>query len=522
MVESSQSALPRVSQEAPSQSDAGYASQTAKPEDLPNDLEKNNDHSQPMSDATIEDPNLVDFDGPNDRANPKNWSFKRKWLATGLVSLITLMTPMASSMIAPAAQAIKHDLHVGSTFESELIFSIFLLAFVFGPIFLAPLSEMYGRVIVLQIANIWFLIFTLACGFAKTTGQMLAFRFLSGLGACAPQSIGGGVLSDLWSPEQRGMAMALYSLGPMLGPSAGPLMGAWITARTTWRWSFWAVTIFGAAVQILNFFYLQETFAPRLLDLKAQRLRKETGNEKLHTKYQSTTATYRQRVYTSLTRVITLLFTQPIIQFLALAISLFYGIIYLLLATYPLVWTRIYHQSTGIAGLNYISLMIGTTLGPQINGRLLDFTYRRLKARAPDGKGRPEFRIPVLVLSTALVFGGLLMFGWSAQEHTHWIVPNIGIVFFGLGTTVSFTSLQSYTIDAYPTYAASAIGATAIARSVTGFAFPLFADYMFDGIGFGWGCTVLAGATLVVGYGGSFVLWFYGQKLRESSPYAAE
>lgn len=65
---------------------------------------------------------------------------------------------------------------------------------------------------------------------------MLAFRFLSGLGACAPLTIGGGVLSDLWSPEERGMAVALYSLAPLLGPALGPLLGAWITEKTTWRW----------------------------------------------------------------------------------------------------------------------------------------------------------------------------------------------------------------------------------------------------------------------------------------------
>lgn len=57
-------------------------------------------------------------------------------------------------MIAPAEEAIDNDLNVHSTIESEMIFSIFLLAFVVGPLFLAPLSEVYGRVIVLQLANV--------------------------------------------------------------------------------------------------------------------------------------------------------------------------------------------------------------------------------------------------------------------------------------------------------------------------------------------------------------------------------
>lgn len=57
-------------------------------------------------------------------------------------------------MIAPAEPAIDKDLRVHSTIESELIFSIFLLAFVIGPLFIAPLSEVYGRVIVLQLSNV--------------------------------------------------------------------------------------------------------------------------------------------------------------------------------------------------------------------------------------------------------------------------------------------------------------------------------------------------------------------------------
>jgi len=48
--------------------------------------------------------------------------------------------------------------------------------------------------------------------------QFIAFRFLSGLGGGAPLAIGAGVLSDLWRPEERGRAAALYSLGPLLGP----------------------------------------------------------------------------------------------------------------------------------------------------------------------------------------------------------------------------------------------------------------------------------------------------------------
>lgn len=153
-----------------------------------------------------------------------------------------------------------------------------------------------------------------------------------------------------------------------------------------------------------------------------------------------------------------------------------------MLATYPAVWTDVYHQSVGIAGLNYISLMIGLLVSGQVAGRVLDRVYGQLKSRVPDGQGRPEFRVPILFGSTSLLVAGLFMYGWSAQAHTHWIVPNIDAAIFSAGANMTFTALQTYTIDCYQTYAASALGATVAARSATGFAFPLFGTYMFDAL----------------------------------------
>ena len=423
-------------------------------------------------------------------------------------------------MIAPAQTEIGNDLDVHSTFQLQLIFSIFLLPFIFGPLFVAPMSEVYGRVIVLQLSNIFFLIWNLVCGFAQNEGQMIAFRFLSGLGACTPQTVGGGVLSDLWKSEERGTAVALYTLAPILGPSFGPIIGAWIAEKTTWRWCFWAVTIFGVVVQVLIYFTLPETYGPRILYWKAEKLRKETGNEKLRTQFELEDRKWSTIMRHAIVRPFILLFTQPIIQFLAAYLSLIYGIIYLMLSTFPLVWTDIYHESTGIGGLNYLSLAIGMTAGAQAGGRLIDLIYRRLSATAPGKKGRAEFRIPILFASTGLIGGGLFMYGWSAQAHTHWIVPNIGAAIFGMGTTISFTALQTYTIDAYTVYAASAVGTTAVTRSCTGFGFPLFAPTMYDHLGWGWGNSVLGFAALGIGYGGAVVLWFFGERLRAASPFA--
>ena len=92
-------------------------------------------------------------------------------------------------MVAPALSSIAKEFAITNEVESQLVLSIFVLAYAIGPLFLGPLSEMYGRVPVLQLANLWYLVFNIACGASKTRGQMIAFRFLSGFGGSAPLAV---------------------------------------------------------------------------------------------------------------------------------------------------------------------------------------------------------------------------------------------------------------------------------------------------------------------------------------------
>ena len=128
-------------------------------------------------------------------------------------------------MVAPALPQMNQDLGVHNEVLTQMMLSIFILAYAVGPLFLGPLSELYGRVPVLQLANLFFLVWNLVCGFAQNGPQMLVFRFLAGLGGSAPLSIGGGILADCFHPEQRGKAIAIYSLAPLLGPALGPIAG---------------------------------------------------------------------------------------------------------------------------------------------------------------------------------------------------------------------------------------------------------------------------------------------------------
>lgn len=140
------------------------------------------------------DPDIITWNGPDDPENPKNWPKGLKWKNTCVISLFVFISPVSSSMIAPAMQDLGKALGMHSNIEIYLSMAIFILAYSIGPIFFGPSSELYGRVCLLQISNVWYLAWNLGCGFAKTKSQLFAFRFLAGIGGSAPLAIGGGAI----------------------------------------------------------------------------------------------------------------------------------------------------------------------------------------------------------------------------------------------------------------------------------------------------------------------------------------
>ncbi|KAF3914598.1 hypothetical protein ABW21_db0209225 [Orbilia brochopaga] len=314
----------------------------------------------------------------------------------------------------------------------------------------------------------------------------------------------------------------MYSLAPLLGPAIGPVAGGWIVqSGLGWRWIFYIVSMVDAVIQIIGFFFLKETYAPKLLQQKARRLRKETGNMHLHTPYETDEKRKFSKILrTALVRPFILLGTQPIVQFLAAYMAFLYGLLYLVLSTFPPLWEKRYGESVGIGGLNYLSLGLGFFLGTQICAPINDRIYVRLKARN-NGVGLPEFRVPLMPIGVFLVPMGLLIYGWSAQARVHWIVPNIGATIFSAGSIMGFQCIQTYIIDTYTRYAASAVASITVLRSLAGFGFPLFAPAMYNKLHYGWGNTTLAFIGVLIGWPGPFILWKWGAKLRAKSQFAA-
>ncbi|KAH6663798.1 major facilitator superfamily domain-containing protein [Halenospora varia] len=415
-------------------------------------------------------------------------------------------------MLAPGVQLVMEEFNTSSTTFATFVVSIFVLGFASGPLLLAPLSELYGRVIIYNITNVLFLCFTILCAVSQNQSMLLAFRFLSGFVGVATITIGSGTIADIMPREKRGKAVSVWSVGTILGPMVGPIIGGYVTEAAGWRWMFWTISIAIGVVTIISLAVLRETYPVVLLERKAARLRKETGNPNYRSKLASD-LTPKELFKHSIIRPLKMLICYPIVTVMCTYVAILYGILYLLFATYSFVFREVYGFSTSAAGLVFIAGGAGTLLGLLYVGYLSD---RTLKKRAAAGKTiTPEDRLPLIItIPGSLAFPiGLFVYGWSVEEHAHWIIPQIGTAITGFGSILIFIGIQTYLVDAFVEYAASVIGANAVLRGTAGALIPLAGLNMYDALGWGWGNSLLAFIALTFAPM-PWVFGLYGAKIR--------
>ncbi|KAK3987503.1 fluconazole resistance protein 1 [Cladorrhinum sp. PSN332] len=459
---------------------------------------------------------IVGWDSQDDPAMPLNWPTRKKWTIVGLLSVITFLTPFASSIVAPGVSSINKEFDSHSEILGTFIVSIYLMGYVVGPLFLAPLSEIYGRKQVLGAANVVFCAMHIGCALAPNMAALIAFRFLAGIGGAGCLTLGAGIIADVFRTDERGFAIGIYTLGPLIGPTVGPILGGFIAETIGWRWDFWLVLIIGSTVTALTEVVNKETNPRVLIERKLERLQKETGRTGLRSCYEKPGTekfSRRQVLVNGLVRPTKMLFLSPLVFFISLYIAFAYGTLYLLFTTIPMVFMETYGWDVGVTGLVYLSLGVGNIGGwGYVTARSDKDVVRRTKAN--DGVFVPEFRLPITIWFSLFVPMTFFWYGWSTHFHTHWIVPVLGLFPFTFGIVGILLPMTTYLVDCYPMYAASAIAANTVFRSLAGVLLPLAGPPMYDTLGLGWGNSLL-GFLCVLMIPVPLLIYKFGAKLRK-------
>lgn len=476
------------------------------------------------SNSTAQDDTIIEFHPSTDPENPVNWPKSYKWSIVALLAFIAFTVTFTCIGVVPIANHIVCDLDKEGRLDksaSVLLVTIWELGEAVGPLFMGPLSEMFGRYWVFNIANILFVLATLLAALSQTKLLFICARALTGL-AVASNVLNPAIVGDIFEPEQRGTAMSLIMLAPLLGGAIGPAIAGAVAESMGWRQVLWMSVILATACEIVFLCFFGETYKVTILRRRAERLRKETGNPELKTIFDIDTdqENWVRRFVTSITRPFRVFFGSGVLMAISLCGGLTFTYYYILSTTLPDVLQGVYNLSPALTGLAFISFSIGSTISVIICNLTLDAIYIKLRD-SNKGVGQPEYRLPLVVIGSLTLPPVVALLGWVAQWHLPLPVLLFTVGLIGSTLLFGYLPLTAYIVDAFGLYSASAMTAVIVARCLMGTFFPLTTEPLVRKFGYGYGFSVLGGISFALAPI-PILLFRYGSRWRQMSKYSKD
>ncbi|CAN3352867.1 major facilitator superfamily multidrug transporter Nag4p [Diutina catenulata] len=500
------------------------------PLENPYDIKKVETHPDPNSDFNEADKykypidqetqlRIVDF-VPGDKRNPKNWGKGRKWAYTLLLGFVCFVVALGSGIVTGDLE--RPAAHFGVSMEVSILAAVttFVIGFGVGPLVFAPISEEIGRRPVYAVTLGVAVIFIIPCGAAKNIGTLIVCRLIDGIAFSAPMCLIGGSLADMWEAEERGVAMAVFSAAPFLGPVMGPIFGGLLADNApTWRWVYWTFLIVAGFTYALVVPLMPETHAGTILKRRASRLRKKTGDARYRTYAELKPMSFKETAKHSLLRPFALL-SELIVFLITIYMSVVYGLLYMFFFAYPVIYQEDKGFNASMTGVMFIPIGVGVILSsvvaPWFN---TDYNKRAQVYRDRGEMPPPELRLIPMMIACWFVPAGLFPFAWSSYPHISWAGPCFSGLACGFGFTSLYNPANNYIVDSYQHYAASALAAKTFVRSIWGACVPLFTIQMYHKMGNQWASTMMAFIALaccLIPY----AFFFYGARIRAFSKYA--
>ncbi|KAF4594446.1 Major facilitator superfamily domain, general substrate transporter [Ophiocordyceps camponoti-floridani] len=511
---------------------------------------------------------------------PLSWSPERKYGVLAVACLAVFMTAYSAGAYSPAAALAAEKLATTDT-VMRIGMVTFCLGLGLGPMFLAPVSEIWGRLPVFAAAAVVLLVSQIICSVADHSGVLLTMRFLVGVGASVFSIVASGVVVDLWDEQDRNTPLAMFSGFLIAGYAAGPLVATVLVGAIEdhwllWRWTFWHQALADAAILTAFFVVIRESRESVVLAKRARLLNK--WYEELETRgsyglwmsdemsypssdsttrrtgkssalAESTLGTYQRIrwlvrddeerpsagriIATSILRPFYLLFTEPIVFFFSLWTAFAWGVLYLAFSILPLLHQAEPERSIRVYGAMVTASVAGAAASivqqrllrhPQWRDHDDDESFFYVDSRLWAFMRRhfpveaPEARLYMTCLSTLLLPLGLAV-ALVLPRYTEKYGEALGMGIATWGIFSIYLASLNYLADAYGTYASSALASPNFCRNMTGGSFQLLTAAMLSNLGrLGVGAVLGSIAALLSVTPWVFV--FFGERMRASSKFA--
>ncbi|KAF1736509.1 MFS antiporter QDR3 [Beauveria bassiana] len=180
--------------------------------------------------------------------NPYDYKRVTKWGITATIAVATAAAPLGSSIFYPALNTISIEFNTTSTI-TNLAVAMYMVAMSIFPIWWSAFSEQFGRRSIYLASFSLFVLFSIASALSVDISMLIVMRIGVGGASASVQAVGAGTIADIWEPRERGLAMSMFYLGPLLGPLFAPIIGGALSQAFGWKSTMWFLAIYGGVIQ---------------------------------------------------------------------------------------------------------------------------------------------------------------------------------------------------------------------------------------------------------------------------------
>ncbi|KAK4164804.1 hypothetical protein QBC43DRAFT_43018 [Cladorrhinum sp. PSN259] len=437
---------------------------------------------------------------------PYEYKNSTKWTITAIVALAAAGAPMGSGIFLPALPAMADDFNTSHTI-TNLTVAMYMLAMSIFPLWWSSFSETLGRRTIYIISFTLFVVFSVLSAVSVNIAMLIVMRILGGGASASVQAVGAGTIADIWEASERGRAMGIFYLGPLIGPLCSPIIGGALSLDFGWRSTMWFLSIYGGVMLLMIFFCLPETLAKRKpVPVPAALPVHSTRPSNELTRVASSAAVSVKNAAWTLKRffwdpltVLAYLRYPPVLVSVYSASIAFGSLFVLNISIQSTFSSAPYNFSSILVGLLYLSPSLGYFLASLVGGKWIDhiMTREAKKAERYDPQtGKlvylPEDRMGEnMWLAATLYPGALIWYGWTAEKELHWIVPTVANFFFGCGSMLVFGAVTTMLTEFMPHRSSSGVAVNNFVRNIFSCVGGVVAQPLIDAMGNGWLTTMV-------------------------------